>query len=317
MDKVSTSKNWAVWVHEYLKDFPNQQDVLRYVLAANMPENKDNDFTWKDFQNRNNNELVAIFGNFVNRTMVLMHKLCGGKVPRFNNKIADERDKEIGLKLQELTKKVTDSLDNFKFRDALSAAMDIAREGNRYMQEKAPWLLSKTAEDQKENQLLINNCIHVCLQLTANLAIMVNPFMPFTSRKLCHMLKVVDRMLEWENAGSMKLVKPGYSLRKPELLFSKIDKKQIQEQLDKLEKGAKEAAKTKAKEEDSHSKFSPVKSEITFDDFSKLDLRIGTIIAAEKMKNADKLLKFSVDLGFEKRTIISGLAKHHKPEDTI
>ncbi len=312
-DKVSTSKNWAVWVHEYLKDFPDQQDVLRYVLCANMPENKDNDFTWKDFQSRNNNELVAILGNFVNRTMVLMYKLCGGRVPRFNARVADERDKEIGLKLQELKDKVTDSLENFKFRDALSATMDVAREGNKYMQDKAPWLLSKTPEDQKKNQLLINNCIHVCLQLTANLAILTNPFMPHTAKKICHMLKVVDRMLEWENAGSMKLVKPGYTLRQPELLFSKIDNKTVQKQVDKLIKGAKTAKAKKGKNEHPL----PVKPEISFDDFSKLDLRIGTIIDAEKMKKADRLLKFTVDLGFEKRTIVSGLAKHYKPEDTI
>src|SRR5699024_6595670 len=165
------------------------------------------------------NELVAILGNFVNRTMVLMYKLCNGHVPRFFNKIADERDKEIGLKLQELKDKVTESLDNFKFREALNAAMEVAREGNKYMQDKAPWMLSKTPEDQKKNQLKINNCIHVCLQLTANLAILCNPFMPLTSRKICHMIKVVDRMLEWENADSMKLVKAGYSLRQPELLF--------------------------------------------------------------------------------------------------
>lgn len=316
-DKVSTSRNWAVWVHEYLKDFPDQQDVLRYVLCANMPENKDNDFTWKDFQSRNNNELVAILGNFINRTMVLTHKLCKGKVPAFHTDVADEADKAIGLKLQELKDNVAESLDVFKFRDALAAAMDVAREGNKYMQEKGPWLLSKTPEMQLENQKLIDNCIHVCLQLTANLAILLNPFLPFTTKKICHMLKVVDRMLEWENAGSMKLVKPGYSLREPELLFSKIDNQQMEQQMDKLTAGAANVQSDKKTAVGEPSQSPKLKPEITFDDFSKLDLRVGKITAAEKMKKADKLLQLTVDMGFETRTIVSGLAKHFKPEDIV
>ncbi len=323
-DKVSTSRNWAVWVHEYLKDFPGQQDVMRYVLCANMPENKDNDFTWKDFQSRNNNELVAILGNFINRTMVLMHKLCKGKVPRFHVDAADEPDKAIGFKLQELKNKTSDSLEQFKFRDALAAVMDIAREGNKYMQEKAPWMLSKTPELQSKNQKIIDNCIHVCLQLTANLAILTNPFMPFTAKKICHMLKVVDRMLEWQNAGSMKLVKPGYSLREPELLFSKLDNAVIQQQVDKLEKGhtlRKAATQPEEKpvegEKDKKVQNEILKPEITFDEFSKIDLRAGTILHAEKIKKADKLLKLTIDLGFEERTIVSGLAKHFKPEDIV
>ena len=315
-DKVSTSRNWAVWVNEYLEDFPGQQDVLRYVLCANMPENKDNDFTWKDFQNRNNNELVAILGNFVNRTMVLMHKLCKGKVPPFHVDIADQRDKDVGLRLQELKDRATEALETFKFREALSAVMDLAREGNKFMQDKAPWLLSKTPEMQAENQKLIDNCIHICLQLTANLAILLHPFLPFTAQKICHMLKVVDRMLEWQHAGSMKLVKPGYSLRQPELLFSKIDDAAIAAQLQKLDNAA-QAAKGDSAVEATAAAMVPVKPEINFDDFSKLDLRIGTITAAEKVKKADKLLQLTVDLGFEKRTIVSGLAAHYDPATLI
>lgn len=320
-DKVSTSRNWAVWVHEYLKDFPGQQDVLRYVLCANMPENKDNDFTWKDFQDRNNNELVAILGNFINRTMVLMHKLCKGKVPSFHAEIADEKDNALALFLQSGRQKMEDALEHFKFRDALVAAMDIAREGNKYMQDKAPWLLSKTPEMQAQYQQQIDNCIHVCLQLTANLAILLNPILPFTARKICHMLKVVDRMLDWENAGSMKLVKPGYSLRAPELLFRKIEKEEIDAQIEKLKQGAKKkpGAQNAVAAADDHAavKAAEVKPLIQFDDFAKLDLRTGVVVAAEKVEKADKLLKLTVDIGTEKRTVVSGIAQHYHPEDII
>lgn len=321
-DKVSTSRNWAVWVNEYLEDFPGQQDVMRYVLCANMPENKDNDFTWKDFQDKNNNELVATLGNFVNRTMVLMHKLTKGKVPPFHPAIADEKDKAIVETLLSIRQKVESNLDTFHFREALYAVMDLAREGNRYMQERAPWLLSKNEEMQAANQQKIDNCIHVCLQLTANLAIFANPFMPFTAKKICHMLKVVDRMLDWENAGSMKLVKYGYSLREPELLFSKIDDEQVKAQMDKLESGSLRHAQKKEVTEDMTSvnnstPLTAIKPEISFDEFAKLDFRIGTIIAAEKVQKADKLLKLSIDLGFETRTVVSGIAQQYKPEDII
>lgn len=317
-DKVSTSRNWAVWVHEYLKDFPGQQDVLRYVLCANMPENRDNDFTWKDFQDRNNNELVAILGNFVNRTMVLMHKLCRGKVPYFYADLADEKDKAIAESLLENKKKIEESLENFHFRDALSAVMDVAREGNKYMQERAPWLLSKTPEMQAENQKQIDNCILVCLQLTANLAILLNPFLPFTAQKICHMLKVVDRMLEWENAGSMKLVKPGYSLRQPELLFSKIDDKQVNAQVEKLMAESKQKAETQNSQQTTDNpkpKTQNSKPEISYEDFAKLDLRTGKIIEAEKVKKTDKLLKLTIDLGTENRTVVSGIAQQYNPDD--
>lgn len=349
-DKVSTSRNWAVWVHEYLKDFPGQQDVLRYVLCANMPENKDNDFTWKDFQDRNNNELVAILGNFVNRTMVLMHKLTQGKVPFYHPELSDEKDKFVASALTEHKKRLENSLENFKFRDALNALMDVAREGNKYMQERAPWLLSKTPDMQKEHQKEIDNCIHVCLQLTANLAIMSHPFLPFTSKKICHMLKVVDRMLEWENAGSMRLVKPGYSLRPPELLFAKVDDAQVKAQVEKLQAGAGKPVTVPAAPEQEnisdkprptvgagadatilggHSRpldnlisdlkpsFPDIKPEIDIEEFSKLDLRVGKIIAAEKVEKADKLLKLTIDIGIEQRTVLSGIAQHFKPEDIV
>ena len=316
-DKVSTSRNWAVWVHEYLKDFPGQQDVMRYVLCANMPENKDNDFTWKDFQDRNNNELVAIFGNFVNRTMVLMHKLCKGKVPPFHSELAGEAEKAIVEALEKNKAMVEKSLDDFHFRDALSAVMDVARDGNKYMQDAAPWLLSKTPEMQLEHQKQIDNCIHVCLQLTANLAILVNPFLPFTAKKICHMLKVVDRMLEWEHAGSMKLVKPGYSLRAPELLFSKVEDAQVQAQVKKLQEGVKGKKASPPSEPEQQAAPAETKPEITFDDFQKLDLRTGKIVAAEKVEKADKLLKLTVDIGTEKRTVVSGLALQYNPEEII
>lgn len=310
-EKVSTSRNWAVWVHDYVKDFPDQQDVLRYVLCSTAPETKDNDFTWKDFQQRNNSELVDIFSNFVHRTMVLMHKLCGGKVPAFHPEVKDEKDDAVLTNLLASKQKIEDSLENFRFREALAEVIEVSRQGNRYLQEKEPWILAKNAA---ENQKLIDNCLHLCLQLTANLAVLVNPFLPFTAKKICHMLKVVDRMLEWENAGSLKLVSVGYSLRPPEYLFTKIEDTRIQEQIEKLHAGLikpaapAEAAAAVAKE---------VKEEIQFEDFAKLDLRVGTILEAEKVPKADKLLKLLVDIGTEKRTVVSGIAAHFAPEEVV
>jgi methionyl-tRNA synthetase len=315
-EKVSTSRNWAVWVHEYIKDFPGQEDVLRYVLCSNAPETKDNDFTWKDFQDRNNNELVAIFGNFVNRTMVLMHKLCGGKVPPFHTDVKDEKDDNIPRILQEAKQKISDALENFRFRDAIQEMMNVAREGNKYLQEKQPWILAKTPELQAQNQALIDNCLHLCLQLTANLAIFSNPFLPGTAKKICHMLKVVDRMLEWENAGSLKLVSVGYSLRAPELLFKKIEDEQVKAQIDKLHAGLSKTAAT-APVDAPAAPAAQQKPLIQYDDFAKLDLRVGVILEAEKVEKADKLLKLLVDIGTEKRTVISGLAQHFKPEEIV
>jgi methionyl-tRNA synthetase len=332
-EKVSTSRNWAVWVHEYLKDFPGCEDVLRYVLCANAPETKDNDFTWKDFQERNNSELVAIFGNFVNRTFVLMHKLCGGKVPKLHEDILDDTDKSIIAAIEASKSKVQDALEQFKFRDALFEVIDLARKGNKYLQEKEPWKKVSSSqlpvtEDRQPatgNQELIDNCLHLCLQLTANLAILINPFLPFTAKKMLHMMKVVDKMLDWENAGKLKLLSVGYSLRPPELLFRKIEDPEVGAQVEKLRSGAKQVSIEKVDEAKSDPEASGrnpkfernPKSEITYDDFAKLDLRVGTVVAAEKVQKADKLLKLEIDLGFEKRTIVSGIALHFAPENLV
>lgn len=313
-DKVSTSRNWAVWVHEYVKDFPNMQDVLRYVLCANAPETKDNDFTWKEFQERNNGELVNIFGNFVNRTFVLMHKLCNGKVPPLHADVLDGVDKNLIAEFDATRQNVEEALENFKFRDALSAVMDLARAGNKYMQDKEPWIVAKSLEAKPEYQKLIDNCIHLCLQLTANLTIFINPFLPFTAKKLLHMMKVVEKMLDWENAGKLKLLSVGYSLRPPELLFRKIEDAEVTAQVEKLRANLKSQP---AAPEAEPSTIQPLKPTIQYDDFSKLDLRVGTIKSAEKVEKADKLLKLQVSLGNEERTIVSGIAAHFKAEDIV
>ena len=322
-DKVSTSRNWAVWVDEYLKDFPDQQDVLRYVLCANAPETKDNDFTWKDFQDKTNGELVAIFGNFVNRTFVLMHKLCKGKVPKLHQEFLDNTDRKM-LSEFELTKSnIENLLAQYKFRDALFEVIDLARKGNKYLQEKEPWKKASSEKSQatsEDNQKLIDNALHICLQLTANLAIFINPFLPFTAKKLIHMMKVVDKMLEWENAGSAKLLSVGYSLRAPELLFKKIEDEEVNLQVDKLKGNRVQVTKNNKenKMEELQLTDQPVnKSTIQFDDFAKLDLKVGTILSAEKVEKADELLKLEVDLGFEKRIVVSGIALHFKPEDIV
>ena len=326
-DKVSTSRNWAVWVHEYLKEFPGCEDVLRYVLCSNAPETKDNDFTWKDFQEKNNSELVSIFGNFVNRTFVLMHKLCNGKVPKFHDDASDQKDKElmeaiVGAKFQ-----IETQIEEFKFRDALFSVIDLARSGNKYMQDKEPWkkvTSDKTQASSEANQKLIDNCLHLCLQLCANLAVFINPFLPNTAKKMLHMMKVVEKMLDWENAGRLKLLSVGYSLRAPELLFRKIEDAEVVAQVEKLHNAAntketsgQQPAVDNRQEAESQLSIVDEKPEIQFDDFSRLDLRIGTIRAAEKVPKADKLLKLNVDLGFEQRTIVSGIAEHFLPDTLI
>ncbi len=316
-DKVSTSRNWAVWVHEYLQDFPDQQDVLRYVLCANAPETKDNDFTWKDFQDRNNSELVAIFGNFVNRTFVLMHKLCNGRVPPLHNDILDDADHALIQAIKNAKYAVESNIEAYKFRDALYDVIDLARKGNKYMQDKQPWIVAKSLEETPGNQKLIDNCLHLCLQLTANLAILANPFMPFTSAKMLHMMKVVEKMLDWENAGKIDLLKVNYPLRAPELLFKKVENEQMQEQIDKLRSGSQNNSAAAAEDTKGGLTHNPVKPEITYDDFAKLDFRVGTILTAEKVEKADKLLKLELDMGFEKRTVVSGIALHFKPEDIV
>jgi len=308
-EKVSTSRNWAVWVDEYVKDFPDMQDALRYVLCANAPENKDNDFTWKDFQERVNNELVAILGNFVNRSFVLMHKLCGGKVPPFHLDRKDASDDALFEKIVNTKALVADCIEHYKTREGLFAVIDLAREGNKYLQEKEPW---KKTDDQP----WVDNCLHMCLQLCANLAIYMNPFLPFTASKLCRMMKVVDRMLDWENGGSLKLLQKGYPLQAPELLFKKIEDEEIIRQVEKLHQQAKPLTATVAAVSETKTEV-PLKPEISIDDFDKIDLRVATIIAAEKVEKADKLLKLTLDLGFEQRTVLSGIALHYAPDEIV
>jgi methionyl-tRNA synthetase len=318
-DKVSTSRNWAVWVDEYVKDFPGMQDTLRYVLCANMPENKDNDFTWKDFQLKHNSELVAIFGNFVNRAFVLMHKLCGGKVPTFHLDIKDEKDDALYAKIVETKAIIEKNLNEFKFRDSLFAIIDLARAGNVYLQEKEPWkkkgiittpdengLLAPPTAEQIADQQLIDNCMHICLQLCANLAIYIHPFL---------LMKVVPKMLEWQNGGNLQLLKTGYSLNAPELLFRKIEDVEIEAQIEKLK--ANLIKPVEAAPVEKISEATAIKPAITFEDFDKIDLRVGTITSAEKVEKADKLLKLTVDLGFEQRTVVSGIAAHYSPEEII
>ncbi len=308
-EKVSTSRNWAVWVDEYVKDFPDMQDALRYVLCANAPENKDNDFTWKDFQERVNNELVAILGNFVNRSFVLMHKLCGGKVPPFHLDRKDASDDALFEKIVTTKALVSDCIEHYKTREGLFAVIDLAREGNKYLQEKEPW---KKTDDQP----WVDNCLHMCLQLCANLAIYMNPFLPFTASKLCRMMKVVDRMLDWENGGSLKLLQKGYPLQAPELLFKKIEDEEIIRQVEKLHQQAKPLNAPVTAVSETKTEV-PLKPEISIDDFDKIDLRVATIIAAEKVEKADKLLKLTLDLGFEQRTVLSGIALHYAPDEIV
>lgn len=316
-DKVSTSRNWAVWVNEYVKDFEGCEDVLRYVLCANAPETKDNDFTWKDFQDRNNSELVSIFGNFVNRTWVLMHKLCGGKVPKLHEDILDEKDRALIAAVENSKNKVESLLEEFKFRDALFEVIDLSRTGNKYMQEKEPWIVAKKLTENPEVQKSIDNCLHLCLQLTANLAILINPFLPNTAKKMLNMMKVVDKMLDWENAGKTKLLSVGYSLREPQLLFRKIEDTEITAQVEKLKAGLIKPKTEEVKVEENNLEISPVKAEIVYDDFAKIDLKVGTIVSAEKVEKADKLLKLQIDLGFETRTVVSGIALHYQPEAIV
>ena len=312
-EKVSTSRNWAVWVNEYIKDFEGCEDVLRYVLCANAPETKDNDFTWKDFQDRNNSELVSIFGNFVNRAWVLLHKLCGGKVPKLHEDVLDERDKALMKDIQQSALNTQHLIEEYKFRDALFEVIDLSRKGNKYMQEKEPWIVAKQLTTDPLAQKSIDNCLHLCLQLTANLSILINPFLPTIAKKMCGMMKVVDRMLDWENAGKIDLLKVGYSLREPQLLFRKIEDEEITKQIEKLKNNLVKPVMS----EQVSNEVENSKSEITFDDFANIDLKIGTIVAADKVEKADKLLKLQVDLGTEIRTIVSGIALHFSAEDIV
>lgn len=320
-DKMSTSRNWKLDMRDYINDFVKKEngggqciDMLRYYLTQIAPETKDSEFTWKGFQDAVNSELVSIFGNFVNRTFVLMHKLCNGKVPVFHNDQIDDLDKQLIPDIAGAKEKIESLLEQYKFREALFEVIDLSRKGNKYMQEKQPWIVAKTLTDKPEDQKLIDNCLHLCLQLTANLAILVNPFLPNTARKMLYLMKVVDKMLDWENAGRLKLLSPGYSLRAPELLFRKIEDNEIAEQIEKLKAGLIKPEVTTKMEE---LKQPAGKAEIVYDDFAKLELKAATVTACEKVEKADKLLKLEVDLGTEKRTIVSGIAQHYKPEEIV
>ncbi len=299
-NKISTSRNWAVWLHEYLHDFPGKQDVLRYVLTANAPETRDNDFTWSDFQARNNSELVAVFGNFVNRAMVLTGKYFNGEVPARTELL--DVDKAAFDEIRVAVKAMTEALDTFHFREALKQAMEIARVGNRYLQETEPWKVSKT--DMERTATILN----VALQICANLAVAFEPFLPFSSEKLCKMLNLSD--LKWDMLGRDDLLPAGHKLGEPVLLFEKIEDDAIAAQLKRLDD-------IKKQNEISAWKPEPQQPDVPFDDFLKMDIRVGTVIECDRVPKADKLLRFLIDDGMEKRTIVSGIAKFYKPEDLV
>ena len=297
-DKISTSRNWAVWLHEYNEDFPGKQDVLRYVLTANAPETKDNDFTWKDFQQRNNNELVAVLGNFVNRSLVLTGKYFDYIVPEAGE--LTQIDRETLNQIAGIRKETEASLENYRFREALNNAMGLARLGNKYITEQEPWKVYKTDKQRTAS------IIYVTLQITANIAALMSPFLPFTSGKLKEWLNV-DNLVEWDNIGNVEALTPGHKINKPGLLFEQITDEQVQAQIDKLEK-------TKA--DNKMTDFKPVeqKPNVSFDDFSKMDIRVCTIISAEKVAKTTKLLKLTVDTGIDTRTVVSGIAEYYEPE---
>jgi len=324
-DKMSTSRNWKLDMRDYINDFINKEnggpqcaDMLRYYLTQIAPETKDSEFTWKGFQDAVNNELVAVFGNYVNRCLVLMHKLCKGKVPPLHLDILDDTDKKMIAEIEQTKGTIQSAMEFFRFRDGLYETIDLSRKGNKYMQEKGPWLeAKKLGEDgniETDAQKRIDNCIHICLQLTANLAIFCQPFMPATAAKILHLLKVVPRMLEWKNAGKINLLSVGYSLRPPELLFRKIEDEEVAYQLAKLNA---QLAPVAEKTEPVEKKEVLKKELIEFPDFEKIQLLTGTILAAEKVPKADKLLKLTVDIGTEKRTIVSGIALHYQPEEVL
>lgn len=299
-DKISTSRNWAVWLNEYLVEFPNKQDTLRYVLTANAPETKDNDFTWKDFQARNNNELVAIYGNFINRALVLTKKYFDGKVPALNE--LTDYDKETLKEFSNVKEKLENLLDNFKFRDAQKEAMNLARIGNKYLAETEPWKLAKTDIDRTATIL------HIGLQIAANLAIAFEPFLPFSSARLRTMLNMSD--FSWNQLGKIDLLATGAVLGEATLLFEKIEDDVIEGQIQKLQD-------TKKVNEENEWKPNAIKEETTFDDFCKMDIRVGTVLDCQKVPKADKLLQFKIDDGMGGRTIVSGIAQSYSPEELI
>jgi len=292
-EKISTSRNWAVWLHEYLNDFPNMQDELRYCLITNLPENKDSDFSWKDFQQKNNNELVAILGNYINRVFVLCDKFFDKKVPK---PLDDNVDNEIFSELDELKGKVELSIQNFKFREAMSYVIDVARLGNKYLTDTEPWKIFK------ENPERVKDIIYNSVQIVANISILCEPFIPFTSKKIKELLNISD--INWSNASS-GIVNAGHEISGKAHIFSKIEDKAIEDQIKKL------------KLNDENDKIMPQKNIIEFDDFTKVDLRVGTVIEAENIPKSDKLLKLKVDTGLDQRTILSGISKYYSPDEII
>ena len=292
-EKISTSRNWAVWLHEYLNDFPNMQDELRYCLITNLPENKDSDFSWKDFQQKNNNELVAILGNYINRVFVLCDKFFDKKVPK---PLDDNLDNEIFSELDDLKGKIELSIQNFKFREAMSYVMDVARLGNKYLTDTEPWKIFK------ENPERVKDIIHNSVQIVANISILCEPFIPFTSKKIRKLLNISD--IHWSNASS-SIVNAGHEISGKAHIFSKIEDKAIEDQIKKL------------KLNDENDKIMPQKNIIEFDDFTKVDLRVGTVIEAENIPKSDKLLKLKVDTGLDQRTILSGISKYYSPDEII
>ena len=301
-DKISTSRNWAVWLHEYLEEFPGKEDVLRYVLCANAPETKDNDFTWKDFQARNNNELVAVLGNFVNRALVLTRKYCGGRVPACGELTG--YDRQTIAEVAAVKGSLEGNIENYRFREALKDAMNIARIGNKYLADTEPWKVVKS------DPARVETILNVALQITANTAIAIEPFMPFSAAKILRMLAVGK--FGWERLGATDLIPAGHEIGEPELLFEKIEDDVIQKQLDKL--AATKAANQAA---ESMQNIESQKDTIQFDDFQKMDIRVSTILAAEKVAKTKKLLKLTMDTGLDRRVIVSGIAEHFTPEELV
>ncbi|MEA2107220.1 MAG: methionine--tRNA ligase [Bacteroidota bacterium] len=299
-DKLSTSRNWAVWIHEYLQDFPGKQDVLRYTICANSPEQKDNDFTWKDFQNKNNNELVAILGNFINRTIVLTHKYYGGKVP--NRGTLTDFDKETLAEMTVIKNNLEKSIESFRFREAVKIAMDLARLGNKYLADTEPWKVIKTDEER------VKTIMNISVQISAALSIIIEPFLPFTANKLRQFLNISK--LNWDLAENNTIIEAGHTINKAKLLFDKIEDEAIEKQIQKL-------MDTKKANEAEKPLVEAAKENITFDDFVKMDIRVGTILEAERVPKTDKLIKLKIDTGIDQRTVVSGIAVDHKPEDII
>jgi methionyl-tRNA synthetase len=301
-DKISTSQNWAVWLHEYLEEFPGKEDVLRYVLCANAPETKDNDFTWKDYQARNNNELVAILGNFVNRALVLTKKYYGGVVPACGE--LTDYDKETIAELSGIKASLEANIESYRFREALKDAMNFARIGNKYLADTEPWKVVKTDAER------VKTILNIALQITANITTAIEPFMPFSAEKILRMLAVEP--FGWDTLGSMSLIAEGHTIGEPSLLFEKIEDDVIERQLLKLDEIRKARKAAEAAQN-----VTAQKDEVSFDDFQRMDIRVSTILAAEKVAKTKKLLKLTVDTGIDKRTIVSGIAEHFTPEELV